>query len=54
MWNDRAGAAEVNAELKDCGKTTDVVETDSVETGDVEDTGPGRLEAEAAMEDFAE
>lgn len=45
----------VNTELRGCGNTTDVVGTDTVETGGggVEKTGPGKLKAEADVEDLA-
>jgi len=44
----------VNTELRGCGNMIDVVETDAVETGGVEKTVPGKLKAEAFVEDLAE
>ena len=46
----------VNTEPRGCGNTTDVAETDTVETGGgggVEKRGPGKLKAEADVEDLA-
>lgn len=35
----------VNTELRDCGKAIEVVETDCVKTGGVNETGPGKPKA---------
>lgn len=43
----------VNTELRGCGNMADVVETDTVETGGVEKMGPGKIKAEAVIEDLA-
>lgn len=43
----------VNTEPRGCGNTTDVVETDTVDTGVVEKMGSGKFKAEAGVEDLA-
>ena len=53
MLNDWVWAKVVSTELRGCGNKTDVVERDSVKTGGVGKTGPGKLKVEAVVENFA-
>lgn len=41
----------VSTELGGCGNVTDAVEMDSVETGDVENKGPGKFKAEEVVDE---
>lgn len=46
------GAKVLNSELRGCGNMADVVERDSVKTGGVGKTGPGKLKVVAVVEDL--
>lgn len=56
MLNDgerAAGIEEVNNELVGCGNMPDFVETDSIDTGDVEKTGSEKIKEDAIVEELA-